>query len=63
MLFTEWKLEDAQQVWFEEGIEKGRKEGRLETARALFAEGDSIEKIARTTGLSLETLKENLRVQ
>ena len=52
----------------EKGIEKGRQEGReegmergkLETARAMFAEGDSIEKIARVTGISQETLKAGL---
>ena len=83
MLFTEFNLEDAKQVWFEEGIEKGRKEGiekgrkegmdkgrkegidkgKLETARAMFAEGDSLEKIVRVTKLPLELLKEQLHVQ
>ena len=36
------------------------KEGKLEIARAMFAEGDSIEKIARITGISQETLKTGL---
>jgi predicted transposase/invertase (TIGR01784 family) len=79
MLFTEFKMEEAQQVWFEEGreegIEMGREEaqqawfeeglekGKLETARAMFADGDSLEKIARNTGMSLESLKEKLHVQ
>ena len=70
MLFTEWKLEEAQQVWFAEGREEGREEERLqnaeqlwEMARAMFAEGDSLEKIARVTKKPLELLKEKLRVQ
>jgi len=67
MLFTEWKLEEAQQVWLEEGIErgidKGREEERLEMARAMFAEGDSLEKIARVTKEPVELLSEKLRVQ
>jgi len=29
----------------------------------MFADGDSLEKIARNTGMPLETLKEKLRVQ
>ena len=67
MLFTEWKLEEAQQVWLEEGIkigiDKGREEERMEMALAMFAEGDSLEKIARVTKEPLETLKEKLHVQ
>ena len=71
MLLTEWNLEDAKQVWreeareegIEEGIEKGREERDFEIARTMFAEGDSLEKIARVTGKPLELLKEKLRVQ
>ncbi|MDR1560052.1 MAG: hypothetical protein LBS84_10225 [Clostridiales bacterium] len=46
----------------EKGIEKGRQETKLETARALHAEGDSLEKIARTTKLQVEFLKRELNV-
>ena len=35
----------------EEGIEKGIDKGKLETARNLLSEGDSIEKIVKVTGL------------
>jgi len=59
MLFTEFNLEEAKEVWFEEGIEKGK----LETVRAMFADGDSLEKISRNTGMVLDTLKEKLLVQ
>ena len=67
MLFTEFNLEEAKEVWFEEGIEKGRQEGelngKLETAKALFEEGFSLEKLAGITNLPLEMLKEKLRIQ
>jgi len=39
------------------------RERLLEIARTMFAEGDSLEKIARVTGKPLELLKEKLRVQ
>ena len=66
MLFTEWKLEEAKEVWAEEVREEERlqnAEQLLEMARAMFAEGDSLEKIARVTKKPLELLKEKLRVQ
>jgi len=63
MIFTEFKMDVAQEVWLEEGREEGREEKCLEIARTMFADGDSIEKIARTTGYPLETLKEKLFVQ
>jgi hypothetical protein len=46
-----------------EGIEKGIEKGKLETARALFAEGFTLEKISRLTGLPLKTLKEKLTIK
>ena len=63
MLFTEFNLEEAKEVWFGEGIEKGIEKGKLEDATAMFAEGISLEKIARITNLPLEQLKEKLRIQ
>ena len=70
MLFTEFNLDEAKEVWFEEGREEGRLEGRLENAerlleiaRAMFVDGDSLEKIARNTKLPMETLKEKLTIQ
>ena len=48
-----WRDEQAR---LDYGIEKGK----LEIARAMFAEGDSLEKIARVTGISQETLKTRL---
>ena len=64
MLMTEWNLEDAQQVWYEDGLVKGREEGReegrvneqKEIARNALAEGASIEFVRKITGLDMETL-------
>ena len=67
MLFTEFNLEDAKQVWLEEGREEGREEGGVEKglkiARAMFEDGDSLEKIARNTEIPLDSLKEKLLIQ
>ena len=45
--------------WAEKWVEKGK----LEDARAMFAEGDSIEKISRITKIPLNTLKEEFSIQ
>jgi len=71
MIFTEFNLEDAKEIWFEEGMEKGiekgmekgMEKGKLEISRAMLAEGDSIEKIARITKIPLEILEANLFIQ
>ena len=60
--FKEGKLEGFEKGRLE-GIEKGIEKGKLETARAMFAEGDSLEKISRVTGISKRTLKAKLSVQ
>ena len=73
MLITEWKMEDALAVRYEEGledgVEKGREEGREEgmergmekgreeMARNALAKGLSLEVIHDITGLDIETLK------
>jgi predicted transposase/invertase (TIGR01784 family) len=65
MLMTEWNLEDAKQVWYEEGLEegleKGLEKGRVneqkEIARNALAEGASIEFVQKITGLDMETIK------
>ena len=63
MIFTEFNLEDAKEIWFEEGIEKGMEKGKLEDARAMFAEGDNLEKIARITKIPMEILEANLFIK
>jgi predicted transposase/invertase (TIGR01784 family) len=68
MLFTEWNLEDAIAVRYEEGLEdgleKGRAEGleegktdeKLEIARNLLAKDMTLEFVHDITGLDLETI-------
>ena len=61
MLLTEWNLEEAKQVWFEEGreegLEKGLEEGLEKAARNALAKGSSIEYVHDITGLDKETIK------
>jgi len=57
MLLTEWNLDDAKQVWFEEGMEKSRVNEQKEIARNALAEGASIEFIQKITGLDMDTIK------
>jgi len=66
MLFTEFNIEEAKEVWAEEVREEEQlknAERLLEIARAMFAEGFNLETIFRITGMPLETLIEKLRVQ
>ena len=57
---------DATEKGMEKGMEKGRHEGRkeglkeasLEFARKLLAEGESPERVAHLTGLSLAEIKQ-----
>jgi predicted transposase/invertase (TIGR01784 family) len=39
------------------GEERGRNEAKLETAKTLLAFGDSIEKVSKVTGLSVEEIE------
>jgi predicted transposase YdaD len=61
MLLTEWNLEDAKQVWYEDGLldgmEKGIEKEREEIARNALVEGASIEFVQKITGLDMEVLK------
>ena len=67
----EYRAQEAMRKGHEKGLEKGREEGReegieigmLKAAKAMFNDGDSLEKIARNTGIPLESLKEKLFVQ
>jgi predicted transposase/invertase (TIGR01784 family) len=64
MLLTEWNIEEAKEVWWEEakeeGREEGKEEGKMEIARNAFAEGATIEFIQKITGLNTETIQ-NIR--
>jgi hypothetical protein len=46
MLMTEWNLDDAKEVWFEEGKEEGLEEER-EHLLALLDEGLPVEEIKK----------------
>jgi hypothetical protein len=56
MLLTEWNMDDALAVRFEEGIEIGEEKGRETVARNALANGLSPELIRTITGLDLETI-------
>ena len=74
MLYTEFNLDDAMAVRYEEGredgLEEGREEGRekgreegrvnekLEIARNALAKGSTPDFVAEITGLSLEEIEE-----
>jgi predicted transposase YdaD len=63
MLFGEWDLDEAKEVWYEDGLEdglergiekgleRGRAEGQLEIARKMKAVGIPVETIHAVTGL------------
>ena len=53
MLLTEWNIEEAKEVWWEEA----REEREMEIARNAFAEGASIEFVQKITGLDTETIQ------
>ncbi|MDR2482763.1 MAG: hypothetical protein LBD08_03935 [Treponema sp.] len=63
MLITEWNLDDAKQVWFEEGREEGFEKGREEG----FEKGAQNKQLEVLTLLeqaeSLDDFKRLLRVQ
>lgn len=54
----EAKLDYMHHKGREEGIEEGREEGKIEIAKSMLLDQESIEKIIRYTGLSEEFLKE-----
>jgi predicted transposase YdaD len=61
MLITEWNIEDAKKVWYEDGMEKGREEGWEEEsfniAQNLVKLGLPIETIISATQLDPEKVK------
>jgi predicted transposase/invertase (TIGR01784 family) len=58
MLMTEWNMEDALAVRYDEGLEQGHEERTLIIARNALAEGATFEFIQKITGLDLETIRE-----
>ena len=61
MLITEWNMEDALAVRYEEGLGRGREEGREEErediARSALAKGLPVEVVHDITGLDIEMIK------
>ncbi|MCL2070180.1 MAG: hypothetical protein FWH19_04260 [Treponema sp.] len=61
MLMTEWNMDDALAVRYDEGREEGEqigeKKGREEVARKALAEGASIEFVTKITGFDIDTLE------
>ena len=65
MLMTEWNWDDALAVRYEEGhddgweegLEEGRGNEKLEIARNLLAEGSTPEFVQKITGLDMETIE------
>jgi predicted transposase YdaD len=52
MLITEWDDDEYREVLLEEGMERGREQGRIDIARRLKAEGAKSALIVKVTGLS-----------
>lgn len=50
MLFTEFDIDVAKKVWQEEAIENEKEK----IAKLLLLSGDTVEKVSKITGLSME---------
>jgi len=57
MLMTEFNLDDALAVRYEEGCEEGRTDEKLQIARNLLAESSTPEFVQKITGLSLDEIE------
>jgi predicted transposase/invertase (TIGR01784 family) len=57
MLMTEWNMDDALAVRYEEGLEDGLEKAKENIARNLLAKGSLPEFIRDITGLDIETIK------
>jgi hypothetical protein len=56
MLLTEWNWEDALQVRWEEGMEKGMEKRDIVIAKNALSEGASPEFVRKITGLDIQTI-------
>ena len=54
MILTEYDEDFNNKTWYEDGVE----DAKLEDAENFLKEGDSPEKVARCTGLSLDQVQE-----
>ena len=57
MLLEEWNLDDAKQVWYEDGWEDGCEERERTIAINLLAEGSTPEFVHKITGLPLDEIE------
>jgi predicted transposase/invertase (TIGR01784 family) len=57
MLFTEFNMEDAIKVFYEEGKEDGIEQNQLKIASKMIKNGYTPEKIAEIVELPLETIQ------
>ena len=57
MLLMEYDYTTDIEVQREEAFEKGEYQAKIETAKNMLLYGDSVEKISKVTGLSLETIQ------
>jgi predicted transposase/invertase (TIGR01784 family) len=55
---TQSKVVHAERVGLQKGIQKGRKEEKLEIARKMKSRGAAAEQIAEDTGLTLKQVRE-----
>jgi predicted transposase YdaD len=57
MLMTEWNMEDALAVRYEDGFENGREEGLEKAARNALMKGFSVDVVHDITGLDTDTIQ------
>ena len=57
-LLAKWSDYIAENKGYEEGIEDGRKEEKIQIAKKMLKKGNSIEDICDITGLSKEEIEE-----
>jgi predicted transposase/invertase (TIGR01784 family) len=57
MLTTEWNMDDALHVRYDEGKEEGKTEGKVEAASNMKADGLDVSLISKYTGLSVEEIQ------
>ena len=57
MLYTEWNLDDAMDVRYEEGREDGEERKAIEIARNALAEGATFDFVQKITGLSPDEIE------
>ncbi|MCR4713635.1 MAG: hypothetical protein K5751_04570 [Treponemataceae bacterium] len=58
MSLTEFDMEDSIRTWRNDGIVEGREQKAVEDARSFYANGVSIELIAKSLGMTLDQVKE-----